>query len=398
MILLLTPLRLMFAMRWHFGVSSILNTILFGGTPLIDMLWAMFSLLLSFSLGLGVLFGVFAGHASYAGVATSLTETALMAFGFLDYADVTSQGHGSTHDGLGLGSAAIFGPVIFWLAFFLLQIIATNILIAVTGDGYEQHVDVAERQTGSDGKSFVKLAWRVARLRLFYQPSLPIRNRQPQLLYRQEEVADTWDRQTEAWPAWARKMHLACDPRLGALIDALRLPAGMEGQLDLLPAPSVDTLARKDSTLRKDATLAADLDKADEEADEAIGDDTAEDEAEQIRIEARADAMMTHVVDEKATECATIASVLRGIRDDFKVGSRRGGSDEQLGQLAKKIALVFGEDDAPRAKKGNLLRRTVTEVVRKENAELNDKVEKKVAELNDKVDQILELLQQQQQR
>ena len=300
-----------------------------------------------------------------------------------------------------LGGAPFFGPVIFWVLFFLLQIIATNILIAVTGDGYEQHIDVAERQTGSDGKSFVKQAWRVARLRLFYQPSLPIRYRQPQLLYRQEEDADTWYRQTKAWPAWTRKMHLACDPRLGALIDALRLPAGMEGQLDLLPAPSVDTLARKDSTLRKDATLAADLDKADEEADEAIGDDTAEDEAEQIRIEARADAMMTHVVDEKATECATIASVLRGIRDDFKVGSRRGGSDEQLEQLAKKIALVFGEDDAPRAKKGNLLRRTVTEVVRKENAELNDKVDKVVkknAELNDKVDQILELLQQLQQQ
>ena len=83
-------------------------------------------------------------------------------------------------------------------------------------------------------------------------------------------------------------------------------------------------------------------------------------------------------------------------------------SDEQLEQLAKKIALVFGEDDAPRAKKGNLLRRTVTEVVRKEvaelkneNAELNDKVDKlgkENAELNDKVDQILELLQQQQQQ
>ena len=177
-ILLLTPFRLMFAMRWHFGVSSILNTILFGGTPLIDMLWAMFSLLLSFSLGLGVLFGVFAGHASYAGVATSLTETALMAFGFLDYADVTSQGHGGTHDGLGLGGATFFGPLVFWALFLLLQIIATNILIAVTGDGYEQHVDDAERQTGSDGKSFVKLAWRVARLRLFYQPSSSIRQRQ----------------------------------------------------------------------------------------------------------------------------------------------------------------------------------------------------------------------------
>ena len=33
-------------------------------------------------------------------------------------------------------------------------------------------------------------AWRVARLRLFYQPGLPIRNRQPQLLYRQEEDAN----------------------------------------------------------------------------------------------------------------------------------------------------------------------------------------------------------------
>ncbi len=341
-----TSYRLMYSMRWHFGVSSILNTIMLGWTPLVDTLWAMFSLLLSTALGLALVFGAAIGDPNYASVSTSLLQTALMAFGYLDYSDVASQGYGASHDGLGAGPFAFTLPLVFWVMFFLLQIISSNILIAVTGDGYEQHVDAVGRQIGSDGRSFVRLAWRLVRLRLWYQP---------RVLWRHAEDADTWGNHTSTWPAWARRMHLADDPQLGALIDAVRLPSGVDGHIELFPAPSIKRLC---DTLLTDHTIRPNIKRAEKDANDAIG----EDDAEKITYEAYADAMMTHVIIPNM-ECTTIAPVLRGIRDTFEVNRP---SDAQLSQLAEKIVLAYGQDGATKTKKGNVLRRTVTEVVRKE--------------------------------
>lgn len=99
-----------------------------------------------------------------------------------------------------------------------------------------------------------------------------------------------------------------------------------------------------------------------------------------------------------AMECTTIEPVLRGIRDTFQVTCDR-PNDRQIGQLAQKIVLVYGQDGAMKAKKGNVLRRTITEVVRRElqnemfdlkleNAKLN----KKIDTLHLNVNQILKTI------
>ena len=83
----------------------------------------------------------------------------------------------------------------------------------MTADGYEQHIDLAEMQIGSDGQAFVTLLYRYVYLRLYYQPRLLLgcvidRNRQH--LLRPDVLPGR---------TWAQRLHLATDGDLATTGD-----------------------------------------------------------------------------------------------------------------------------------------------------------------------------------
>ena len=111
--LAIASFRTLFSMQWHFGVSSILNSIMLAGVPLMDVLTSMFTLLFVFSFFLTGLFGIVNGNATFRTLATSLTHTTLISFGLMEYHDVVSMGFGPNHGGLG-SSVVELNSICWW--------------------------------------------------------------------------------------------------------------------------------------------------------------------------------------------------------------------------------------------------------------------------------------------
>jgi len=201
--LLLAYARMLKEARWHRGVSAIVNTLAYAGTPFANIICGLFFLLLTFALFANGLLGGVAADANFATVLDSLNAMGLLSFGLYDYGELVNRGHGKTHDGIGLGPVGFFAPLIFWVLFLVLTILASNIFIAVVGDGYEEHVDRMEREVGGDGASFLAMLVRYLR-------------------------SITCNRGMRSGPAWAREFAAVKQPTLARLLQQIHEPHSQE--------------------------------------------------------------------------------------------------------------------------------------------------------------------------
>ena len=89
--------------------------------------------MLMLALCANVLLGGLASDPNFSRFLDALNAMGLLSFGLYDYGELVNRGHGRTHDGLGLGFFGFLAPLIFWLLFLILTILANNIFIAVVG-------------------------------------------------------------------------------------------------------------------------------------------------------------------------------------------------------------------------------------------------------------------------
>ena len=113
--------------RWHRGVSAIVNTFAHAGRSFANIVFSLFILLLTAALFANGMLGAAAINPKFARILDSLNAMGLLSFGLFEYGELVNRGLGETHDGIGLGPAAFLGPVLFWLLFFILTILANNI-------------------------------------------------------------------------------------------------------------------------------------------------------------------------------------------------------------------------------------------------------------------------------
>ena len=195
--------RMLNEARWHRGVSAVINTLAYAGTPFANIVCGLFFLLFTFALGANAILGTVAGDENFATILDSLNAMGLLSFGLYEYGDLVNRGYGRMHDGIGMGHVGFFAPMLFWSFFFMLTILASNIFIAVVGDGYEDHVDRMEREVGGDGASFVVMLCRY--LRSF-----------------------TCNRSMRRGPCWAREFAVVKQPTLARLLRQLYAPHSLE--------------------------------------------------------------------------------------------------------------------------------------------------------------------------